>query len=230
MVFAVAFLLVAVVFAGYAVVLGDWAWVLLWPAASFAAVGLGYAGLGVRVFGKRADGGHGWLHFATLLPFLGMTGLAWHLRRLLDREPVWHEILPGVFAGRRAFVRELPPGIEMVVDLTSEFRPPRGIRVGRKYRCVPVLDGAPLHDAALRELVAEIAAFPGKVYIHCAQGHGRTGLVMSAVLLTRGTATTADEALAAVRAIRPGVDLMPRQRRALERFAAARKRETSGIE
>lgn len=141
MVFAVAFLLVAVVFAGYAVVLGGWAWVVLWPAASFAAVGLGYAGLGVRVFGKRADGGHGWLHFATLLPFLGMTGLAWHLRRIFDREPVWHEVLPGVFAGRRAFVRELPPGIELVAaSRCSTGHPSTTRRCGnssRKSRLFP---------------------------------------------------------------------------------------------
>lgn len=222
MAFALAFLLVAAVFASYAVTLGGWAWVLLWPAASFACVGLAYAGLGVRVFGKTASGTRRGPHFAVLLPFLLVTWLAWHLYRMTHREPVWHEIRPGLFAGRRASVRELPPEIDLVVDLTSEFREPRGIRTGRAYRCLPTLDADAPPDSEFRELVEEIAAHPGRVYVHCAQGHGRTGLVVAAVLLARGHAETPADAVEAVRAVRRGVRLKPRQLAALRRFAAAR--------
>jgi protein-tyrosine phosphatase len=54
--------------------------------------------------------------------------------------------------------------------------------------------------------------------IHCAQGHGRTGLVASAVLLVSGKAQTAADAIAMVQSVRPGVDLNREQRFVLERL------------
>jgi protein-tyrosine phosphatase len=81
------------------------------------------------------------------------------------------------------------------------------------------LDAHAPSDCELRELVAEIVAHPGRVYVHCAHGYGRTGLVVTAVVLARGGAETPAEAIAAVRAVRRGVRLMPSQLAALERFA-----------
>jgi protein-tyrosine phosphatase len=69
-----------------------------------------------------------------------------------------------------------------------------------------------------RAAVETAAAFPGRVYVHCAQGHGRTGLFAAAVLLARGAAATPAEAVARVRAVRPGVRLKPAQRRWLARW------------
>lgn len=223
MAFAVAFLLVALVFAAYAVTLGGWWWALLWPTVSFAVVATGYAGLGARVFGKRADGTHRPLHLVLLLPFLAVSALAWHLHRVIRRGQAWHEFSPGLFAGRRVFAHELPSGIDFIIDLTSEFRPPYGIRTARKYLFAPILDAEAPPDEVLRDVVAQIMNYPGRVYIHCAQGHGRTGLLAAAILLARGSASNAPEALAAVKTIRTGVDLRPCQLRALERFAESCK-------
>ena len=63
------------------------------------------------------------------------------------------------------------------------------------------------------ELNACIDALPETgVYIHCAQGHGRTGFFACALLLRRGLAATAAEAEARVVAARPGVKLRQAQR------------------
>jgi len=43
--------------------------------------------------------------------------------------------------------------------------------------------------------VQHIAAWQGPVYIHCAQGHGRTGTVAAAVLVEKGLAATPEGAI-----------------------------------
>jgi protein-tyrosine phosphatase len=93
------------------------------------------------------------------------------------------------------------------VDLTAEFPEPRGVRTGRTYLCVPILDGAATDEQTLRELIDKIVAWPGGVYIHCAMGHGRSAMVAAAVLLARGLAVTAGEAEQSLRRGRPGVRL-----------------------
>src|SRR5207253_2722028 len=92
------------------------------------------------VCGKRRDGRLATRSVILLLPYLLPTWLAWHCFRLLSREACCNEVTPGLWLGRRAFDRELPPGIGLVIDLTAEFAAPRGVRSGREYHCVPTLD------------------------------------------------------------------------------------------
>ena len=54
------------------------------------------------------------------------------------------------------------------------------------------------------------------VYIHCANGHGRTGTLAGAVLMLGGKAQTAKEAIEFIRRCRPGVSLSTHQMKALE--------------
>src|SRR4051794_9951314 len=86
-------------------------WLLLWPGISFLVLAAAYAGLGPRVYGKRADGRMAWWAVLLLLPYLLLTWAAWHLQRALGRERCCHEVAPGLWLGRRAFVGELPPGV-----------------------------------------------------------------------------------------------------------------------
>lgn len=53
------------------------------------------------------------------------------------------------------------------------------------------------------------------VYIHCAHGHGRSNVIMCAVLIANGNAATIDDALALVQSQRPRAKLNRRQRLAL---------------
>ena len=62
----------------------------------------------------------------------------------------------------------------------------------------------------------EVLAAGEGVYIHCANGHGRTGTLAGAVLMLGGKAQTAEEAIGFLRGCRPGVSLTTRQMKALE--------------
>jgi protein-tyrosine phosphatase len=211
------------VFASYLAVLavkfGGFGLALFWPAISFLIAAAGYAGLGPWVFGKRSDGTLAPVAVVLLLPFLLFTWSIWHGQRLLTREPACCEVVPGLWLGRRPLAHELPEGVDLVVDLTAEFAEPARVRIGRSYVSLPTLDSSVPDAAAFRAMVHRVADHGGPVYIHCALGHGRSGMFISAVLLRRGHAADVREALALVRRVRAAVRLKPEQRRLLERFA-----------
>ncbi len=218
--FATTFGLLGLVLAFTGVSSGGWVLTLLWPAASLLAVSAAYAGLGPRVYGKRPDGRLSPLAVLLLLPYLALTWTVWHVARLLDRQACCDEVAPGLWLGRRAFARELPAGTDLVVDLTAEFAAPRGVRAGRSYHCVPSLDSAaPRDERHFLEVVEKAADWPGTVYVHCAQGRGRSALFAAAVLLRRGLATDARQAEELLRKTRGVVRLTPVQRRVLDRIA-----------
>lgn len=219
--YIVAFGVFAAYFVVAGVVLGGWFWLLLWPAVSFALVSAAYLGLGPCVFGKGTDGRMARWATVPLLPFLLLTWTVWHLGRLLLKEPCCHEVAPGLWLGRRALVRELPPGVGLVVDLTAELPAPSGVRDGRVYVCLPTLDASAPAEDDLRDLVRRLAEWQGVVYLHCAQGHGRSALVAASVLIARGLAADPVSAENMLRRVRPGVRLKPVQRRLLARIVAS---------
>lgn len=216
--FGIFFLSVALLLAHRAVTLQGGNLVLLWPAASCMAVGLGYiTRLRHRVFGKRHDGSIAPAAVAVLFPYLIYLWTVWHLIRLISREPPHNILVDDVLIGRRLLSSELPAEIRTVVDLTSEFPEPTALRKVQNYISAPMLDAEGPSCASLAELAARIAEAETPIYIHCAQGHGRTGLVAAAVLIVRGISSSSESAIQFVRTVRPSVDLNAKQRQILQR-------------
>ena len=212
----IVFLLLAAGMATAGVMFGGWHLLLLWPVVGFGLAGAAYVGVGPRVFGKQPSGRMLWWTTVLMLPFLLFTWAVWHVARLLSREPACHEVCPGLWLGRRLLPGELPEQVKTIVDLTCEFPEPRAIVRDAEYVCLPTLDAtAPGRDGLLR-LLTRIRDLPGGIYVHCASGHGRSALVAAALLLVRGRASDAKEALELVRKARSGVRLQPSQFRLLE--------------
>lgn len=187
-------------------------WLLVWTSASCFLVCGAYAGLGPRLFGKRANGRIAWWSILLLAPFLAIYQTLWHAVRLLGREPACHEVAPGVWLGRRPLIADLPDDIERIVDLCVEFPASAKVLGGRQYLTLPTLD-AGLGDAeSFRNAVQQIAADPSPVYIHCASGHGRSAMFASAILMKRRIAGSVEEAEEQLQRCRAGVRMSPRQR------------------
>lgn len=183
----------------------------VWPSLAFLLAGSAYAGVGPRVFGKHSNGTIRPLNLVMILPFLVFTWITWHLARMVDRQPPWHEITPDMFAGRRVFQHELPEKLDLIVDLTAEFAEPVTVRAACLYKSLPILDASTADLTAFTDTVRFVAGQSGRIYIHCAQGHGRTGMFVAAVMIARGLANEPTDALRLIRSIRPGVRLKPRQ-------------------
>jgi protein-tyrosine phosphatase len=197
--------------------IGDWGWLLVWPALSAFVIAAGYVGLGARVLGKRLDGHVAWWAIVLHLPYLGLTWVVWHLYRLVVKQTPCQEVTPGLWLGRRPMPGELPRDVKLIVDLTAEFRRTPAWLVHHQYVCVPTLDTAVPNEQTFRQLVEQVVACEGPVYLHCAQGYGRSATVAAAVLLARGLAADVREAERMLKRVRPGVKLQRAQRKLLKR-------------
>ena len=128
-------------------------------------------------------------------------------------------LLPGRVAGMarpvmddEEWLRE--QGVTSLVSLT--LTPPS---IGFRILHVPIPD---MHPPSVRQLQAAVdfirAAWDeGGVAVHCGAGIGRTGTVLAAVLVAEGS--DADEAIAVVRAARPGSIETPEQEHRVHEFA-----------
>ena len=209
----------ALAFAVAACGLGGWGYVLLWPALSLALVALAYAAGDPGVFRKRGDGRVPASTWAVHAPYLAGHRVAWWAQQ--RRRPATSRIAPGLTIGRVLSRRELEAvAPAAVVDLTAEFRAavPRGTR----YVPIPLLDHTlPELDALMRTIrVVRTLADHGTVYVHCALGYARSALIAAAYLIETEPGITVEQAVARVRAARPGVVCSPRALRLLRQYAA----------
>lgn len=100
---------------------------------------------------------------------------------------------------------------------------PRAEGLGMRVRRFPIRDVSvprPAEDAAFRPLVDELHGLLSggqNVTIHCRGGLGRTGLVAASVLVRDGFVST--DAMARVRAVRPGAIETRGQERCVESYA-----------
>lgn len=199
-----------------------------YAAVSLLTLAAAYAGCGPRLLGKRHDGRRSISALLLLGPYFLLNAFASFLHRNLSREPAYAEVVPGLFFGRRLTDREAAShlGWTSVLDLAPEFPEASTLRSLPGYRSLPLLDAtAPTH-AQIRDAVEWLTRRlkTGPVYVHCALGHGRTGCVLAAYLLSAGHAKSVGEALRMMRALRPGVGLNRPQRRALRALEARHER------
>jgi protein-tyrosine phosphatase len=194
-----------------------WYLLLLWPALSLIAISLAYFGFGTRVFGKRLDGRMTTSSLIVLFPYLAYLWSVWHVLRIVSREDCQNRLADNLTIGRRMLANEMPEYIEVVVDLTCEFFEPKPIRTSREYLSFPLLDGVAPSPESIVRIARQLSEDGRHIFIHCAQGHGRTGLVAAALIVIRGTAADPGAAIELLQSARPQVRLSRGQMSCLER-------------
>lgn len=197
-----------------AVLGGSWSWgswALSWMAANFVGIGLAYGARFPGIFGKRHDGSMRKLNVIVFFPFLLLSWTTWHAMRLFSRESAVDRIGRDLILARRLLRSEIPDDVDVVIDLTAEFPERLSVVGARRYILFPILDaGVPSCEALHAFLNASPSS--GTVLIHCAQGHGRTAMIAACLLLKRGDAATADDAVGRILSVRPGARMNRHQR------------------
>jgi len=208
--YGILFSIAAVLFAIAAFTQGGSFLLLLWPTTSFAIIASGYIWFGPRVFGKSRNGVLSITNTLLLLPYLLCAWSVWYAVRLFKREPAFNQLTEHIYIGRRLMSHEFPKTFDHVIDLTCEFTEPKALR-SVNYLSYQILDGFVPPAGQLRSWVVDAEKLSGNIYIHCAEGHGRTGLFAAALLLQRGDFDNAEDALNYVKSKRPLVRLGKRQ-------------------
>lgn len=201
-----------------AIGVADRSWLLVapWLGLDFLIVGIATVCKRHDVYGKRPDGTLPIWSLVVFLPLLIYTSVVWHLMRLVSREAAQNTVTSRLVIGRRLLPKEVGDEFEIYVDLTAEFVEPAKIRRTAGYMCFPILDGSAPQPKALLEAVKNLRR--GRTFIHCAQGHGRTGLFAAALLLASGQAQDCKEALAMLQRVRPRIQLSRAQRKCIEQM------------
>ena len=207
----------------------------LWCAFAFGGVGLAYAFVGPRAFGKRPDGTLPAWSRIVYAPYFALNALSlWGFRRSAKRsakrsarENDFDEIAPNIFLGcrlnrsDRATIERLQ--IRSVFDVTSEFGETKFLR-DLNYQVCPLLDTqAPTLDqlrAGAQWITA--ATSQGPVYVHCALGHGRSATFVAAALVSSGQAENAHSAIETIRRQRPHIGLSRAQLAVMQQLDATR--------
>lgn len=131
--------------------------------------------------------------------------MIWHIYRILINENSTDKISDDLVVGRRLLPKEVREEYEGYIDLTAEFDEPRAIRDKSSYICFPILDASVPNIEKLMDLLEKVEN--KNLYIHCAQGHGRTGLVALALLLRKGIIKDVREGVDYLKSFRPALNL-----------------------
>jgi hypothetical protein len=201
---------------GFGAVDRGWAVISIWVGMNFVLLGLAHARHSHCLFGKRNDGSLPIWSWLVFLPLHTLNTLLWHSIKLLSGEPSQNAVTDHLVVGRRLLAKEVEGSFENYVDLTSEFAEPTPIGKSSYYFLFPLLDGSAPSPEALHAAVTSLR--PGRTFVHCAQGHGRTGLFALAVLIHSGQASNIEDGLRLLLTARPGIRLNKEQRQCIERY------------
>jgi hypothetical protein len=190
----------------------------LWGTASAVALAFAYLRNQPSLLFKSATGVLTWRSWLIFGPWIVLCIATERVARQFDRaNPI--DNAGSLRIGRKPTPNEAAAlRSALVLDLTAEFSEVLPIRSGQ-YRYFPILDAS---TPSLESLLSLLSDLPDQasIFVHCAQGRGRTGLVAASILLKRREASNPQDAVNILTTARPVIRLNRRQRAMLERVGA----------
>jgi hypothetical protein len=212
---AMRYVTAAILLAALAVWLGGLGLLLFWPALSLGLVAASYGFFGASGFQKRADGTMSLAARLMLAPYL--LGAFANSRAWTRNDPETAEVAGGVFIGRipaRHALETNSGRFATIVDLSAEL--PRLISPV-VYHALPVLDLTvpPTTILATAAEAIERARARGPVLVCCALGYSRSAAAIACWGLLSGRYASLDDAIEAIRRVRPRIVLDDASRAAI---------------
>ena len=188
-----------------------WLWgvLFIWPATSLLIVSFAYLFYDESFFRKEKGRFPSFTKWLILPYTLGAhLSFLWFTKSSVK----WGQAAPDLYFGRRVMDKDLAEfnslGVKSVVDLTAEYEEHNQL-MNVDYKNIAMLDLVVPELEKVKEAVDAIETNikKGPVYVHCALGFSRSGLVVGAYLLKSGISKTTDEALDKIRQVQPRLTL-----------------------
>lgn len=161
----------------------------LWPLINCSTLSVAY-GLNKPQFilGKQSDGSINPVLLFINFPWLAITWTIFHLQIKLSSEDFMNQIGDSNYwISNRPFKNDDLSQFDLIIDLTCEFVK---YKTTCEYLCLPNLDGMPLTNFNIDQNLET-----KKILIHCANGHGRSSIFLTNILLNEKQINTPIEGL-----------------------------------
>eukprot|EP00397_Hematodinium_sp_SG-2012_P064877 GEMP01092748.1.p1 GENE.GEMP01092748.1~~GEMP01092748.1.p1 ORF type:complete len:227 (+),score=29.40 GEMP01092748.1:170-850(+) len=191
-----------------------------WGVPTNLAFSLGYVNARFRCWlAKLMKGPNGFTWAAPFfLPSYVWIWTWWAFRHYV----LLRNIAPSALAYKKYYLGRYPveglsKEISIVVDITAEF--PRSCPTNMSYICVPSLDVTLPEPSDFLEAAYAVMKLEketsGSIYVHCANGHGRSALFLVLIMMLQGAITTPGEGKDILRRTRPNVNWVASQEQVL---------------
>eukprot|EP01029_Cantina_marsupialis_P029704 TRINITY_DN782031_c0_g1_i1.p1 TRINITY_DN782031_c0_g1~~TRINITY_DN782031_c0_g1_i1.p1 ORF type:complete len:348 (+),score=77.80 TRINITY_DN782031_c0_g1_i1:31-1044(+) len=155
-----------------------------------------------------------------LLPYFIIIWSFWWLRHTISNEDPYNMIIENLIVGRfpKKYPSEFPEEkVGIIVDLTGEMYARSCVKEGRQYFCLPSFDMQMPEPEEFFRVAKIVTDYQDDlVYIHCANGHGRSSSFCAVVMVMRGFCDTIDEAFEMIKKHRPAVGIRQPQKDMLD--------------
>ena len=235
-VFGVLMAAISFVFAYAGLALQGFGYILLWPAIDFFLLSWAYCFKGSSghvLMGKNEETGQiGWANFLLFLPWHALYYASWRIKHLLRGEHVYDSVGHGMYVGRLPihFPEHFPVDCQVIVDLTGEMSAVKASLKGRRYYNAGCIDRLMPDPVALEGIARTLLKEREDVgmYIHCANGHGRSGVFAAIMLVSRGVVEDLDDAKKYLKEKRAVINWQEHQQDVGEEVLMMLKRHTNG--
>lgn len=208
--------------------------IMLWPCLSLLTMAFWYAydsQAGIAILNKNQRTGQ--IPGGTMIlmaPYFFVANGWWLVRHKLvlqwvenPYDKVASDGQGDIYVGRWPlyYPSQFPTTATGVVDVTAEWWARDCVTRGRNYLCLPSLDcDMPDTMAMLRGARKVAREWNGGLYVHCANGHGRSSCFAALVMLFRRQASSWREAFKMMRTHRQYIHIQAPQERIMEKLEA----------
>ena len=189
--------------------------IFFWLGIDLILIALGYLLNNEKVFNKKENGKIYTINKIILLPYLLYTQIIWYLVIIFSKEDKFNQITEELIIGRR-LLKEIPKDVINCIDLTCEFDESKKIISKINYISIPILDGNTPNILLLEKGLDKLKK--GKTYVHCAQGHGRTGVLAIILLVKSNKCKTYSDAIKLIQENRKKLKLNKKQSNFIKQY------------
>lgn len=172
-------------------------YLFVWPVINFSLLSFAYCFNKPSLILAKSDQHFSLLLLVLNLPWLMLTWGIFRIQILLSKEDFCNRIgSSNIWISSKPISQKQVLDFDLIIDLTAEFLP---FSSSVETICIPNLDGMPLSNCQIPNATSKET----KILVHCANGHGRSALFTTKLLMSFSYTSNYSESLKLIKNSRP---------------------------